>query len=65
MVDKNKVEEELIYRTDDIALDLFDSWQCYYSEWFSFDEYAVQVVAYLKEHLNTIKTEIENADDEE
>lgn len=64
MVDKNKVEEELIYRTDDIALELFDSWQCHYSEWFTFDEYAVQVVAYLKEHFNTIKTEIENADDE-
>lgn len=65
MTDKSKIEEELICRTDDVALDLFDSWQCYYSEWFSFDEYTVQVVAYLKEHFNTMKTEIENADNEE
>lgn len=65
MEDKNKMEEELIYRTDDIALELFDSWQCYYSEWFSLGEYFALVVAYLKEHFATIKTEIENADDEE
>lgn len=65
MKNKDRIKEELDYYTDDIALKLFDFWQCYYSEWFTFDEYIVQAVAYLKKHFNIIKGEVENADDEE
>ena len=65
MTDRSKIEEELIYRTDDVALDLFNSWQCYYSEWFTLGEYFALVMAHLENHFDTIKEEIENADDEE
>lgn len=65
MENKDKIKEELDYRTDVIALELFDAWQCYYLEWFPFDEYIVQAVTYLKKRLNIIKEEVENADDEE
>lgn len=65
MTDKNKVEEELIDRTDDIALDLFDSWQCYYSEYFTLDEYFSLIAASLRDHFDTIIEEVKNADDEE
>ena len=65
MVDKNKMEEELIYSTDDMALSLFEAWQCCYSECFTLEEYFERVAAYLREHFDTIMTEIENADNEE
>jgi hypothetical protein len=65
MVDKSKMDEELIYGTDEIALSLFEAWQCCYSECFTFDEYVTRVLFYLKDHFATIKDEIENADDEE
>lgn len=65
MTDRNKIEEELIYGTDDIALSLFEAWQCCYSECFTLTEYFSRVAAYLKDHFDTIIKEAENADDEE
>ena len=65
MTDRSKIEEELIYSTDDIALSLFEAWQCCYSEYFTFAEYSLLVAAYLKDHFDAIIKEVENADDEE
>lgn len=65
MEDKNKMEEELIYGTDDIALSLFEAWQYCYSEYFTLEEYFERVAAYLREHFDTIIEEIKNADEEE
>ena len=65
MVDRNKMEEELIYGTDDIALSLFEAWQYCYFECFTLDEYFERVAAYLREHFDTIIEENKDADDEE
>lgn len=65
MTDRSKMEEELFFGTDDIALSLFDAWQCCYSEYFTLDEYFSLVAASLRDHFDTIIEEIKNADDEE
>ena len=65
MTDRSKMEEELIYGTDNIALSLFEAWQCCYSECFTLDEYFSLVAASLRDHFDTIIEEIKNADDEE
>lgn len=65
MTDKNKMEKELIDGTNDIALSLFEAWQYCYSEYITFDKYAVRVMSYFKDHFDTIKKKIKNVDDEE